>query len=59
MKLGGYFNGIPWYSFPDCPEGIVYFISGDIKVSYPKKKDGSKDMRYKINQIYRLLHESP
>lgn len=43
-------KGIPVDFRDDVPEGALYFINPSTMFSWPKKKDGTPDMRYSINK---------
>ena len=41
------YKGIPILIDPNLD--ILYFVNDDFSFRYPKKKDGTKDMRFSIN----------
>lgn len=55
MKQVGQFKGIPVYSDSTIEKGIIYCVNNDIKLEYPKRKDGKPDMRYSINKMQKMF----
>ena len=58
MKYEGELNGIPVYSSPDCPSDTLYLLNDDA-FDFPRKKDGTYDMRYGVNKLRVLLQTKP
>ena len=51
------YKGLPILN-TEIEKNDLFMLNGDFSFRYPKKKDGTKDMRYKINKrfyINRLL----
>ena len=46
------YKGIPILIDPNIESDIFYFVNDDFSFRYPKKTDGTKDMRYKINKRF-------
>ena len=40
---------------PSTEENVVYSVSNNFYIKYPKRKDGKLDMRYGICKLHRLL----
>ncbi len=54
-KLAGTLYGLPPYSHPDVPEGIVYAVNDEFQFKYPLRKDGKPDMRFAVNKMRRIF----
>lgn len=58
MKLVGYYNNIPFYSANSVPKNVMYCLnSNEIHIKYPRKRNGSYDMRFGVNKMARILEK--